>query len=82
MTQYRNRLPQLPKCLFLTDGGTETELIYTLGFELPCFASFHLLNDPKGYAAIQDYYRRHAEIANRYKVGLILDSLTYRASTD
>jgi len=82
MSKYRSLLPQLTGDLFLTDGGTETELIYTLGFELPCFASFHLLNDKKGYAAIRDYYRRHADIARRYGVGFILDSLTYRASTD
>ena len=82
MSKYRSLLPQLTGDLFLTDGGTETELIYTLGFELPCFASFHLLNDNKGYAAIRNYYRRHADIAKKYGVGFILDSLTYRASAD
>jgi len=82
MSKYRSLLPQLTGDLFLTDGGTETELIYTLGFELPCFASFHLLNDEKGYAAIRNYYRRHAGIAKKYGVGFILDSLTYRASAD
>ena len=68
--------------IFITDGGTETDLIYSRGFELPCFASYHLLNEPEGYAAIKDYYRKHAEVANRYGVGFILDSLTYRASSD
>ncbi|MFT5219717.1 MAG: S-methylmethionine-dependent homocysteine/selenocysteine methylase [Planctomycetota bacterium] len=82
MTRYRKQLPQLAGDIFLTDGGTETDLIYSRGFELPCFASFHLLNDDAGYAAIKDYYRKHAEVASRYKVGFILDSLTYRASAD
>ncbi len=82
MSKYRNQLPQMSGDIFITDGGTETDLIYSRGFELPCFASYHLLNDPEGYAAITDYFRKHAEIASRYGVGFILDSLTYRASSD
>jgi S-methylmethionine-dependent homocysteine/selenocysteine methylase len=79
MSKYRNQLPQMSDGIFITDGGTETDLIYSRGFELPCFASYHLLNDAKGYAAIKDYYRKHAAVANKYGVGFILDSLIYRA---
>ena len=82
MSSYRHQLPQMSGDIFITDGGTETDLIYSRGFELPCFASFHLLNDAEGYAAIKDYYREHAAIAKKYNVGFILDSLTYRASSD
>jgi len=82
MSQYRNQLPQMSGDIFITDGGTETDLIYSRGFELPCFASYHLLNNAAGYAAIKDYYHKHAAIANKYGVGFILDSLTYRASSD
>ena len=36
MSKYRTRRPQLESNeLFLTDGGTETDLIYNKGFELP-----------------------------------------------
>ena len=82
MSSYRHQLPQMSGDIFITDGGTETDLIYSRGFELPCFASFHLLNDTEGYAAIKDYYRQHAAIAKKHDVGFILDSLTYRASSD
>jgi S-methylmethionine-dependent homocysteine/selenocysteine methylase len=82
MPSYRHQLPQMSGDIFITDGGTETDLIYSRGFELPCFASFHLLNDAEGHAAIKDYYREHAAITKKYDVGFILDSLTYRASSD
>jgi len=82
MTKYRNALPQLSGEIFLTDGGTETDLIYNKGFELPCFASFHLLNNNAGYQAIREYYRGFARMAQVNQVGFILCSLTYRASSD
>jgi homocysteine S-methyltransferase len=83
MSKYRDKLPQLESNeLFLTDGGTETDLIYSKGFELSCFASFHLLNQIDGYQAIRDYYRQFAHMARDREVGFILCSLTYRASSD
>jgi hypothetical protein len=42
-------LPQLED-LFLTDGGMETWLLYSQGFELPQFAAFPLLDDPRASA--------------------------------
>jgi len=35
MPAYRHQLPQLTGCVFLTDGGIETTLIYDDGFDLP-----------------------------------------------
>ncbi len=82
MAKYKNNLPQLPGEIFLTDGGIETDLIYSRGFELPCFAAFHLLNDAKGYQALVDYYRSYAAIAHKYQLGFILEAPTYRSSSD
>ncbi len=82
MSKYRIALPQLSGEIFLTDGGIETDLIYSRGFELPCFASFHLLNSEKGYEALRDYYRTHAAIAHKYGIGFILEAPTYRSSSD
>lgn len=67
---------------FLTDGGTETSLIYQDGFDLPFFASCYLLNDEKGYEGLKRYYRRYLEIAARYHMGFILESPTWRANPD
>jgi len=75
-------LPHQTNDLFLTDGGTETWLMYKRGFELDEFAAFHLLHDPKAKSALQEYYRTFAEVAVRHGASFIFDSLTYRASRD
>jgi S-methylmethionine-dependent homocysteine/selenocysteine methylase len=82
MSKYRSHLPQLDGGLFLTDGGLETTLIFLQGFELPFFASFPLVNDEKGRRTLRDYYIRYAMIAKSNGTGFILESPTWRASTD
>ena len=82
MGKYRNQLPQLSGEIFLTDGGTETYLIYKRGLELPHFSAFHLLDEPKGYEEVRQYFTNYAAIAKKYRKGLILCSINYRASSD
>lgn len=82
MTKHRSRLPQLDGGLFLTDGGIETTLIFLEGLELPYFAAFHLMKDAGGRAALRKYYARYAEIARKEDMGFILESPTWRASSD
>ena len=82
MARYRNALPQLDGSLFLTDGGIETTLIFHEGLELPDFAAFHLLRTREGTAALHKYFRTYAEIAARFRTGLILESATWRANAD
>jgi S-methylmethionine-dependent homocysteine/selenocysteine methylase len=82
MARYRSALPQLGGALFLTDGGLETTLIFHDGLELPDFAAYALLRRPAGEAALQKYFRAYAGIAERFGVGLILESATWRASRD
>jgi len=81
-SRYRNALPQLTGKPMLTDGGTETYLIYKQGLEIPHFSAFHRLADDEGYRVIEDYYRNHAAVAVKHKTGFIFCSLTYRASRD
>lgn len=76
------KLPHQTDELFLTDGGTETWLMYKRGFELPQFSAFHLLNDTRALDALREYYRAFADIAVELGTGFIFDSLTYRASRD
>lgn len=75
-------LPHQTDRLFLTDGGTETWLMYKRGYHLPHFSAFHLLNDADAEAVLLGYYRDFAAIAARAGTGFIFDSLTYRASRD
>lgn len=82
MTQFRRALPQLGGNFFLTDGGIETTLIFLEGQELPDFAAFHLLKTRAGEAALRKYFRTYAGLADRFRTGLILESATWRASTD
>lgn len=75
-------LPHQSDQLFLTDGGTETWLIYQRGYELQHFSAFHILNDPKGEELLREYYRAFADVALNLGTSFIFDSLTYRASRD
>lgn len=80
MIQYEHCLPQISGGIFLTDAGIETTMIFHEGFDLPCFAAFHLLRDREGTAALRKYYARHAAIARNNGVGFVLESATWRAS--
>jgi homocysteine S-methyltransferase len=80
--KYRAALPQARGGLFLTDGGIETTLIFHDGFELPDFAAFHLLQSPAGHEGLMRYFRSYADIARRFGSGLVLESATWRASSD
>lgn len=77
-----HKLPHQTNEIFLTDGGTETWLMYKRGFDLPEFSAYHLLNDARATAAIRDYYRAFANVAVKLGTSFIFDSLTYRASRD
>ncbi len=82
MPKYRSQLPQLSGRFFLTDGGIETTLIFHEHLELPDFAAFDLLKDTAGYEALWKYFRTYAAIARSYQAGFILESATWRASSD
>ncbi|MDX2378572.1 MAG: homocysteine S-methyltransferase family protein [Acidimicrobiia bacterium] len=82
MTIHRHDLPQANGQTLLTDGGLETTLIFDNGIDLPEFASFPLLDDEAGRAALLDYYRTYSDIARRHEVGIVLETPTWRASAD
>ncbi len=82
MSLPKSQLPQRGGGLFLTDGGIETTLIFHEGFELPYFAAFDLLKSEAGTAALYGYYARYAEMARAQRLGFILESPTWRASSD
>jgi homocysteine S-methyltransferase len=79
---YRNALPQLDGGLFVTDGGIETTLIYHEGLDLPCFAAFMLMGNEQGVAVLRRYFERYITIAERYEIGMVLESPTWRANRE
>ncbi len=82
MSKYRDRLPQLQDALFVTDGGLETTLIFHDGLDLPFFAAFDLLKTANGIAALHRYFETYVEIAHRHRVGVVLETPTWRANPD
>jgi len=67
---------------WVTDGGLETDLLFNHGIELPEFASFPLLEDQSGTAALDIYFREYAAVAAAAGAGLLLETPTWRANPD
>lgn len=74
--------PRLHNKFYLTEGGGETELLYKWGFELPEFAMYPLLDDPKADLVVRDMYRRYFEVAEKHNAGMLILGHDYRASPD
>jgi len=82
LARHRNGLPQLGGRLFLTDGGLETTLVFHEGIDLPHFAAFPLHETAEDEAVLRDYFRAYGNLAKKYDTGLILESATWRASSE
>ncbi len=65
-----------------TDGGMETVLLFHEGFDLPCFASFPLLEQESGRAALRRYFEPFLDIAQERGLPFVLDTATWRANPD
>jgi S-methylmethionine-dependent homocysteine/selenocysteine methylase len=57
-------------------------LVFDEGFELPCFASFPLVDSEDGRAALRRYYVSFLELARDRGVPVVLSAPTWRASAD
>ena len=73
---------QQPGLNYLTEGGQETEIMYKYGFELPHFAMFPLLDDPRAMSELRAMYGRYLDTAARHSFGVVVGGLDYRASPD
>jgi len=79
---HRDALPQLGGDFFMTDGGIETTLMSLYGQDLPHFAAFPLLGTEDGRGFLRRYFLTYAELAGRFRVGLVLETATWRANPD
>jgi homocysteine S-methyltransferase len=66
----------------LTEGGTETEVLYKWSFDLPEFAMFPLLDNPQADTVIRQMYRRYREVAAEKNTGILILGHDYWASPD
>lgn len=73
---------QQPGLQYLTEGGQETEIMYKYGFDLPEFAMFPLLDDPRAVAELRGMYERYLDTAAAHGFGAIMGGFDYRASSD
>jgi homocysteine S-methyltransferase len=71
-----------PEVRYLTEGGQETELMYKHGHELPEFAMYPLLDDPRAMADLTAMYTRYLEVAATHGLAVLMGGLDYRASPD
>lgn len=74
--------PQKPGLMYLTEGGTETEIMYRYGYELPHFAAFTLLDNPSAMAELRGMYKRYLDVAAGHGFAVLMGGLDYRASPD
>jgi len=58
--------------IFFTEGGSETEIMYRHGFELPEFALFPLLDVPSAVTAMRDMFRAQLDGAAEVGLGFLL----------
>jgi S-methylmethionine-dependent homocysteine/selenocysteine methylase len=82
MTGNRPFPPQKEGRFYLSEGGTETELMYKHGFDLPHFALFPLLNNPDAVLKLREMFRSYLEVAAKHNVSALMGGLDYRASPD
>ena len=75
-------LSQLDTQVFITDGGLETVMCFHENIELPEFAAYNMLKTETQYDTLYRYYREFAVLAQKYGVGLLLDTPTWRCSAD
>ncbi len=68
--------------LYLTEGGMETEIMYKWGHELPHFAMFTLLDDPKAVEDMKGIWRRYLSVASETGMIPLTQGVDYRASPD
>ena len=80
-TNFKSNLPHQGDKIYIADGGLETTFIFLKNIDLPHFAAFDLLNSDSGIRGLRDYYQDYIDIALQNKLGLMLDTPTWRAST-
>lgn len=80
--KYRNQLPQLSGQTLLTDAGLETILVFHDEIDLPCFAAYNLMRTQEGRQRLESYYAQFAQMAQKFGVGMVLETATWRAHKD
>ena len=73
---------QQPGHFYMCEGGTETEIMYKHGFELPHFAMFPLLENPDAVAVMRNMFHKYLDVTAKFGMSALMGGLDYRASPD
>lgn len=68
--------------IYLTHTGSETDLIFNRGIDLPHFSLFPKLDTEDGRALIRGYAEAQIAIAAQYGMGAIVETATWKANPD
>jgi len=82
MTDHKYFPLQKEGRFYLSEGGTETEIMYKHGFDLPQFAMFPLLDNPEAVSKLQGMYRNYLDVVAKHGMCALIGGLDYRASPD
>ncbi len=82
MSDGEERHPPRGNGLWTTDGGLETTLVFARGIEIPHFSAFTLLESRDGAEILRAYYRSYVALARRHRLGIIIQTVTWRANRD
>lgn len=74
--------PQQPGVRYLTEGGTETEIMYRYGYDFPEFAVFMLLDNPSAKQQLLRMFQDYLKVAEQHDFIPMMAGLDYRASSD
>jgi homocysteine S-methyltransferase len=75
-------IEQTDETLYITEGGTETELMYKHGHELPHFAMYPLLDNPKAVQDLRFMFQKYLDAVAQSGFSALMGGLDYRASPD
>lgn len=78
----RRPLTMLSGETYLSDGGLETTLVFQRGIDLPNFAAFPLVRSADGRTVLKSITDPYMALATEAGVGFVLESPTWRASSD
>ncbi len=81
-SEMKRLLPHETEQRFLIFAATGTDLIFNRGVDLPGFASFPLVEDPKAQPIIVDQMRDLLDVTAEAGLGCIIDTLTWMANRD
>ncbi|MCP4429369.1 MAG: homocysteine S-methyltransferase family protein, partial [Gammaproteobacteria bacterium] len=79
----RKKFPQQKAGVtYLSEGGTETEIMFRYGHELPHFAMFTLLENPKAVKDMNHMFQQYLDTVAENECNALMSGLDYRASSD